>query len=74
MIIKSILYISSHLNVKEYIPIIVISIMDFPNKTNKTIGILTRGKIHSISPVAPQGDGKTSMNGYNSYRDSTQKV
>lgn len=41
----------------ENIPI-VISMMDFPIKTNQKIGILTGGRICSLSPAAPQGDGK----------------
>lgn len=47
-------------------PITVLFIMDFPNKTNQKIGILAGGRIYSSSPVAPQADGKASVNGYNS--------
>lgn len=45
-------------------PITVHFVMDFPNKTNHKMGILTVGRIYSSSPVAPQADGKASMNGY----------
>lgn len=50
------------------IPIIIISIIYFPYKTNQKMGILTGGRIYSLSPVAPQGYGEASINGYNSNR------